>query len=57
MGSFVAFVSTAIASFYTVIVGWCIYYFIWMLSHPLPETISAAMALWDDYQSSGFIQA
>ena len=52
MGSFVAFVSTAIAFFYTVIVGWCIYYFIYMVSHPLPETTSAAMAIWNDYQSS-----
>ena len=54
MGSFVAFVATAIAFFYTVIVGWCIYYFIYMASHPLPETTSAAMAIWDDYQSSAW---
>jgi len=54
MGTFVAFVSTAIAFFYTVIVGWCIYYFIYMVSHPLPETTSAAMAIWDDYQSSAW---
>ena len=54
MGSFVAFVATAIAFFYTVIVGWCIYYFIYMVSHPLPETTSAAMAIWDDYQSSAW---
>ena len=31
MGGFVAFVSTAIAFFYAVIVGWCIFYFFQML--------------------------
>ncbi len=54
MGSFVAFVSTAIAFFYTVIVGWCLYYFIYMACHPLPETSTAAMSIWEDYQSSAW---
>jgi NSS family neurotransmitter:Na+ symporter len=54
MGSFVAFVSTAIAFFYTVVVGWCIYYFIYTLSHPLPGTTPDAMAVWDNYQGSGW---
>lgn len=50
MGSFVAFVSTAIAFFYTVVVGWCIYYFIFTLTHPLPGSTPDAMAVWDNYQ-------
>lgn len=52
MGSFVAFVSTAITFFYTVIVGWCIYYFIYMFFNPLPYTTEAAMSIWDHYQNS-----
>lgn len=54
MGAFVAFVATAITFFYSVIVGWCIYYFIQMLTSPLPLTTDAAMAIWNDYQSSGW---
>ena len=54
MGTFVAFVSTAIAFFYTVVVGWCIYYFIYTVSHSLPETTPDAMAVWNDYQNSNW---
>jgi len=54
MGTFIAFVSTAICFFYAVIVGWCIYYFIFMLSHSLPTTTDASMAVWNTYQSSGW---
>src|SRR4030042_6845037 len=32
LGAFIAFVSTAICFFYSVIVGWCIYYFFYMLT-------------------------
>ncbi|MCZ6776083.1 MAG: sodium-dependent transporter [Ignavibacteria bacterium] len=54
MGAFVAFVSTAITFFYSIIVGWCIFYFIEMLTSPLPMTTEAAMAVWDNYQSGGW---
>ncbi len=52
MGTFVAFVSTAIAFFYTVVVGWCIYYFVYTLTHSMPETTPDAMAIWNNYQGS-----
>lgn len=52
MGSFVAFVAVAITFFYTIIVGWCIYYFIQTLTHPLPLTTQAAMDTWNNYQNS-----
>lgn len=54
MGTFVAFVSTAIAFFYTVVVGWCIYYFIHTLTHSLPGTTPDAMAVWNHYQESSW---
>jgi len=54
MGAFVAFVSTAITFFYTVIVGWCIFYFIHVLTNPLPLNTSTAMAIWNNYQNSGW---
>lgn len=51
MGSFVAFVTAAITFFYTVIVGWCIFYFVHTLTNDLPTTTEAAMNTWNDYQS------
>ena len=54
MGAFVAFVATAITFFYSVVVGWCIYYLIQSIISPLPQTTEAAMATWNDYQSGGW---
>ncbi len=54
MGSFVAFVATAITFFYSVVVGWCIYYLFQSITAPLPQTTDAAMQVWNDYQSSGW---
>lgn len=52
MGAFVSFVSVAITFFYTVIVGWCIYYFIHMLFKPLPLNMETSMLIWNHYQNS-----
>jgi NSS family neurotransmitter:Na+ symporter len=52
VGSFVAFVPLAITFFYTVVVGWCIYYFVYMVFNPLPENFESAMLIWDKYQGS-----
>ena len=54
MGAFVAFVATAITFFYSVVVGWCIYYLIRSITSPLPMSTEAAMAVWNDYQSGGW---
>jgi NSS family neurotransmitter:Na+ symporter len=65
MGGFIAFVSTAITFFYSVIVGWCIFYFIHSLIHPLPaftpgagataeEITAASKAIWDTFQNSNW---
>ena len=55
MGSFVAFVSTAITFFYSVIVGWCIFYFIHTLFNPLPVSTAEAMEVWNNFQSSNWV--
>ncbi|MCS5660052.1 MAG: sodium-dependent transporter, partial [Dehalococcoidia bacterium] len=52
MGGFVGLVTTAITFYYSVVVGWCIYYFIQMLSQPLPETTEASWSLWNNFQAS-----
>jgi neurotransmitter:Na+ symporter, NSS family len=54
MGAFMAFVTAAITFFYAVVVGWCLYYLIQMLAHPLPLSTEVAVARWNDYQSSGW---
>lgn len=54
MGTFVAFVATAITFFYTVVVGWCIYYFVYTLTHSLPLTAEASLATWNNYQDSAW---
>ena len=54
MGSFVALVSTAIAFFYAVIVGWCIFYLFRSITAPLPDTTSEAFQVWDRFQDSGW---
>ena len=52
MGAFVAFVTAAITFYYSVVVGWCIYYFVMMVTMPLPTTTEAAMATWNGLQGS-----
>jgi NSS family neurotransmitter:Na+ symporter len=54
MGTFVAFVSTAITFFYTVVVGWCIFYFVQTLTHSLPPTAEASLDIWNHYQNSAW---
>lgn len=54
MGGFVAFVATAITFFYSVVVGWCIYYFIYTLTHSLPTSVEASMEVWNHYQAGGW---
>ena len=52
VGTFVAFVPCAITFFYTVVVGWCMYYFIYVLFNPLPVSYEASIAIWESYQAS-----
>ncbi len=54
MGAFVAFVATAITFFYSVVVGWCIYYLGRSIFVPLPQSTDEAMAAWDAYQAGGW---
>lgn len=52
IGGFVSFVPVAITFFYSVVVGWCIYYFVYMAFHPLPQNFDSAVMIWNRYQSS-----
>lgn len=52
MGAFVGFVGAAIMFYYSVVAGWCIYYFTQMLSQPLPLEREGATAIWEGFQGS-----
>lgn len=54
MGSFMTFVATAITFFYSVVVGWCVFYFCQSLFNELPTSTEMAMSTWDTYQSGGW---
>jgi len=54
MGAFMTFVTAAITFFYSVVLGWCLYYFIQVLTNPLPLSTKVAMTRWNDYQGSGW---
>ncbi|MGQ9621146.1 MAG: sodium-dependent transporter, partial [Bacteroidales bacterium] len=51
IGSFVAFVPLAITFYYSVVVGWCGYYFIYSATHSLPDNFESAIKIWNIYQS------
>ncbi|NND00008.1 MAG: sodium-dependent transporter [Gammaproteobacteria bacterium] len=54
MGAFVGFASAAIMFYYSVVAGWCIYYFLQMLTTDLPLETAAAQQIWDGFQGSNF---
>ena len=62
MGAFVGFVAAAIMFYYSVVAGWCVFYFIEMVSMfagsiggtPVdPLTTDSARMVWDNFQGSG----
>ncbi len=50
MGAFVGFVAAAIMFYYSVVAGWCVYYFVHTLTNPLPLSVESASAVWDSFQ-------
>ncbi len=54
MGAFLGFVAAAIMFYYSVVAGWCMYYFLKMTTSALPLTVSAGQGVWDSFQGSGF---
>ena len=52
MGGFVTFVSAGITFYYAVVVGWCLFYLIKMVTTPLPISTVDAFSVWNSFQSS-----
>ena len=53
MGAFIAFIATAIMFYYSVVAGWCLYYFTQMVSSDLPIDTASSQAVWDNFQAGG----
>jgi len=51
MGGFVGFVAMAIMFYYSVVTGWCFYYFGASVFTSLPANTGEAMRVWDGFQS------
>ncbi len=54
MGAFVGMVATAIMFYYSVVNGWCLYYFTSMTVKGLPADSAASQAVWDQFQAGRF---
>jgi NSS family neurotransmitter:Na+ symporter len=54
MGGFVGTVATAIMFYYSVVAGWCVYYFVKTIADPLPRSTEAATAIWESFQGGGW---
>ncbi len=52
MGGFVTIVATGISLFYAVIVGWALYFFVYFLFNPLPDSAGASAEVWNGFQQS-----
>jgi NSS family neurotransmitter:Na+ symporter len=54
MGSFMTFVAMAITFFYSVVLGWCVYYFFFSILNDLPASTEVALDTWQIYQTGGW---
>lgn len=51
MGAFVGFVAMAIMFYYSVVAGWCLYYFGTAVGTGLPTDVAGSKAMWDGFQA------
>jgi NSS family neurotransmitter:Na+ symporter len=51
MGGFVGFVAMAIMFYYSVVAGWCFYYFSTAVGSGLPTDVAGSKAMWDGFQA------
>lgn len=54
MGAFLAFVTAAITFYYSVVAGWCMYYFLKMVTGGMPISVESSRHVWDSFQAGGF---
>ena len=54
MGGFIGFVTFMISCYYSVVIGWCLYYFVYFVFNTLPNQTSESWLIWNNFQSSFF---
>ena len=54
MGGFIGFVTFMISCYYSVVIGWCLYYFVYFVFNTLPNQISESWLIWNNFQLSFF---
>jgi NSS family neurotransmitter:Na+ symporter len=54
MGAFLGFVATAIMFYYSVVAGWCLFYFSEVVASPLPLDFETSMSTWETFQGTGW---
>lgn len=50
-GGWMVAVVICIASYYSVVVGWCLYYLFYSISHQLPESLKASQNIWNELKN------
>ncbi|XP_076456354.1 putative sodium-dependent transporter YocR [Babylonia areolata] len=53
-GAWVCVVTFMIASYYSVVLGWCFYYFVYYCANPLPETAEESRQIFRDFAEDSY---
>ncbi|KAL8558241.1 hypothetical protein ACOMHN_040939 [Nucella lapillus] len=53
-GAWLCVVTFLIASFYSVVLGWCFYFFVYYCAYPLPETAEESRQIFRDYAEDSY---
>lgn len=48
-GAWITMVTFLISCYYSVVLGWCLYYFVYMIGHDLPETAAEGEKIFQDF--------
>ena len=52
IGGFIGLVTFAISCYYSVVVGWCLFYFIYFIFNSLPYGLNESWFIWNNFQNS-----
>ncbi|XP_061178208.1 uncharacterized sodium-dependent transporter HI_0736-like [Saccostrea echinata] len=53
-GAWISMVTFLISCYYSVVLGWCLYYFVYMIANDLPETAEAGETIFKDFAEDSY---
>ncbi|XP_048729243.1 uncharacterized sodium-dependent transporter YhdH-like isoform X1 [Ostrea edulis] len=53
-GAWISMVTFLISCYYSVVLGWCFYYFVYMIGHDLPETAEEGEQIFNDFAKDSY---